>query len=573
MEPQVRPVYRIGDAEVDPVGGCIRRDGKELYLRPKALAVLLHLIEHRDEVVSKRGLMAAIWGDVAVADDALVGCIVEIRKTLGDNARHASFLRTVPKIGYRLLREAAIPPTLRTGRRVWQQATIGIVAVLLALLLAGAATRIHWHGAPSRREVAWWRLDEASGNSARDSSGNGNSGRFAGEVQRTPGKMGAARRFDGVSGKVQGVAASRGLPHGNAPRTVAAWVRTASSNGDRTPVFQYGPTTLKPGGGTILGLDELARPMFQTSPWTVDLVGTSHLDDDRWHYLTAVYEGIGTGMGRLYVDGVEEGSTKLPRLLDSNEDLLWSIGAAAGNSTHFRGAIGDVRVFSRALHANEIQALYGCSSGARYLLPVFSGSVRVEPPSLIRNTGTGYAGVQFARSDGRCAVDTLRGEGVGQNLDMQMDLLVPTDAGGNVSEAGPYFRSRAAAPGDGIIGGTSAGYWVQLQSNGMVRIKRLNPHSVVAFAAARPDFDPAVFHHLEIQARGSELTVLLDRQRLTFDQAGQIVDTVAIPPAWEGPPATGHNDHTAGVAFGSELLNSRIGGQQLKNLTIDVLKP
>jgi hypothetical protein len=44
-------------------------------------------------------------------------------------------------------------------------------------------------------------------------------------------------------------------------------------------------------------------------------------------------------------------------------------------------------------------------------------------------------------------------------------------------QAGPYFRSRAAAPGDGIVGGASRGYWVQLHSNGMVRIKRLNPHA------------------------------------------------------------------------------------------------
>ena len=90
---------------------------------------------------------------------------------------------------------------------------------------------------------------------------------------------------------------------------------------------------------------------------------------------------------------------------------------------------------------------------------------------------------------------------------MKMDILVPSDAAGNVGEAGPYFRSRAAAPGDGIVGGTSSGYWVQLHSNGMVRIKRLNPHAVVAFAAGWQGFDPAVFHHLAISARGRELRV------------------------------------------------------------------
>ena len=581
MEPQVRAVYRIGDAEVDPVGGCIRRDGKELYLRPKAQRVLLMLIEHRDEVVSKQDLMSAVWGDVAVAEDVLVGCIMEIRKTLGDHARRARFLRTVPKVGYRLVgsaQESAHPP----GRRFLLPAAMGTAALGLVILLGAATSRMGSPAPPSGGEVAWWRLDEAGGATIGDSSGNGNSGRLAGGVQWTAGKLGAALGFDGVSGQVVGTTPGRGLPRGSAPRTLAAWIRTASSNGDRTAIFQYGTALPRAGVSATLGLDELGRPEFQNSPWTPDVLGVSRLDDDAWHHLAAVYEGSETGTRRLFVDGVEEGSAKLRRRPDTGDASPWSMGAFLGNGTHFRGAIDDVRVFNRALRGAEIQALYGCSlgqpglvlpvAGRHYLLPVFSGNIRIEPYSAIRNAGTGYAGVQFARSDGRCAVATLRGENVGQDLDMNMDILVPTDAAGNVSEAGPYFRSRAAAPGDGIVGGTSSGYWVQLHSNGVVRVKRLNPHAVVAFAAARAGFDPAAFHHLEISARGRELRVRLDGDLVSFDQAGQAVTAVGIPPVWEGPPAVGHNDGAAGIAFGSELLNSQIGGQQVKNLTV-LLRP
>ena len=583
MEPQVRAVYRIGDAEVDPVGGCIRRDGKELYLRPKSLGVLLLLIERRDEVVSKQHLMSAVWGDVAVAEDVLVGCIMEIRKTLGDHARHPRFLRTVPKVGYRLVREAQDTPAHPPGRRFLLPAAMGTAALGLAILLGAAASRLHSPVASAGGEVAWWRLDEAGGATIGDSSGNGNSGRLAGGVRWTAGILGSALRFDGVSGQVQGITPGRALPRGSAPRTLAAWIRTASSNGDRTAIFQYGTAAPLAGVSATLGLDELGRPVFQTSPWITDVAGVTRLDDDAWHHLAAVYEGPETGTGRLFVDGVEEGSARLPRRPETGDVSPWSMGAFLGNGTHFRGAIDDARVFNRALRGAEIQALYGCSlgqpglalpvAGAHYLLPVFSGNIRIERSALIRNAGTGYAGVQFARSDGRCAVATLRGENVGQDLDMKMDILVPTDTAGNVSEAGPYFRSRAAAPGDGIVGGTSSGYWVQLHSNGVVRVKRLNPHAIVAFAAARPGFDPAVFHHLEISARGRELTVRLDGDLLSFDQAGQAVTTVEIPSVWEGPPAVGHNDGAAGMAFGSELLNSQIGGQQVKNLMVSVLRP
>ena len=38
--------------------------------------------------------------------------------------------------------------------------------------------------------------------------------------------------------------------------------------------------------------------------------------------------------------------------------------------------------------------------------------------------------------------------------------MVPADAAGHSTGAGPYFRSRRAYAGDGLMGGTSAGYFV-----------------------------------------------------------------------------------------------------------------
>ena len=284
MEPQVRPVYRIGDTEVDPVGGCIRRDGKELYLRPKSLWVLMSLIEHRDEVVSKQDLISGVWGDVAVADDALVGCIMEIRKTLGEHARHPRFLRTLSKVGYRLVREensgshpvgTSPVPCQSLRRRFLLPVAIGLAVAGLVFLLFAASSLRHSSAAPAGGEVAWWRLDEASGTTVGDSSGNGDSGRLGGGVQWTDGKLGSALRFDGVSGLVEGISSGRGLPRGSAPRTLTAWIRTASSNGDRTSIFKYGTTAPQHGVNAALGLDELGRPVFQTSPWIHDVFGVS----------------------------------------------------------------------------------------------------------------------------------------------------------------------------------------------------------------------------------------------------------------------------------------------------------
>jgi tetratricopeptide (TPR) repeat protein/DNA-binding winged helix-turn-helix (wHTH) protein len=102
MAPQL---YRIRDAnlEVRPDLGGLRRDGEEIYLRPKTFQTLLFLLDQRHRVVTKDEIAAEIWPDAAVTDDTIVQCIVEIRKLLGDDAKQAKYVRTFAKAGYRFV--------------------------------------------------------------------------------------------------------------------------------------------------------------------------------------------------------------------------------------------------------------------------------------------------------------------------------------------------------------------------------------------------------------------------------------------------------------------------------------
>ena len=52
-------------------------------LRPRTHDVLAYLAAHAGRLVSKQELMEAVWGDVAVTDDSLVQCLMEIRRALG----------------------------------------------------------------------------------------------------------------------------------------------------------------------------------------------------------------------------------------------------------------------------------------------------------------------------------------------------------------------------------------------------------------------------------------------------------------------------------------------------------
>ncbi len=71
--------------------------------------VLLCLVEHAGEVVSKNDLLDAVWQTEFVSDNTLQGRIAEIRDALGDNAQNPTFIETIRKRGYRLIAEIGIP--------------------------------------------------------------------------------------------------------------------------------------------------------------------------------------------------------------------------------------------------------------------------------------------------------------------------------------------------------------------------------------------------------------------------------------------------------------------------------
>ncbi len=98
-------VYQFKDCELDLTRNCLLRNGREVHLRQKAFQVLVRLIECRGRLVTKDELFTDLWPDTAVTDDVLVQVVKELRRTLGDDPHHPTFIKTVPKSGYRFICE------------------------------------------------------------------------------------------------------------------------------------------------------------------------------------------------------------------------------------------------------------------------------------------------------------------------------------------------------------------------------------------------------------------------------------------------------------------------------------
>jgi DNA-binding winged helix-turn-helix (wHTH) protein len=96
-------IYTSGDVRVDLARMAATRAGVPIPLEPKAFDVLVHLIEHRDRVVTKDELLDAVWTGTFVTPNVLTRAIAQVRKGLGDESDNARFIETVAKRGYRFI--------------------------------------------------------------------------------------------------------------------------------------------------------------------------------------------------------------------------------------------------------------------------------------------------------------------------------------------------------------------------------------------------------------------------------------------------------------------------------------
>ncbi len=90
---------------VSPRAGEVSGPGGRDKLDPKVMGVFLLMAERAGEVVPREDLLARLWPNAVVTDDALTRCFYELRRQLshaGGDERYRSMIETLPKRGYRL---------------------------------------------------------------------------------------------------------------------------------------------------------------------------------------------------------------------------------------------------------------------------------------------------------------------------------------------------------------------------------------------------------------------------------------------------------------------------------------
>ncbi len=155
--PAARPPdrFRVGEFEVRPESHELSGPQGVQRIRPLLMAVLLRLAAEPGQVVTRERLLAEVWPRRMVNDEVLSRAIAELRTALGDDARQARYIETLPKAGYRLVAEVQRmdaagtsgtgpeppaapqhPPVPRTRLVVTVLASLAVAGVLAAGFLA-----------------------------------------------------------------------------------------------------------------------------------------------------------------------------------------------------------------------------------------------------------------------------------------------------------------------------------------------------------------------------------------------------------------------------------------------------
>src|SRR5579862_6404752 len=109
-------LWRFADCEVDELRRELRIRGTTVEVEPKPLELLLQLLHHAGEVVTKDELLEGVWPGTTVVDGSLATAISKLRRVLGDEDQHV--ILTIPRVGYRLI--AAVQSKALTGG-VWAE--------------------------------------------------------------------------------------------------------------------------------------------------------------------------------------------------------------------------------------------------------------------------------------------------------------------------------------------------------------------------------------------------------------------------------------------------------------------
>jgi hypothetical protein len=218
--------------------------------------------------------------------------------------------------------------------------------------------------------IGYWKFDEDSGTVAADSSGNGHTGTISGGGSLSAlGKNGRTLLLDGASGY-----ASMGNDSAfdlSSAGTVSLWFRTNSFTNDYPHLLSRGASAGWDTPGWALFMFKSGSLGFgmrvnDPAPATsVAQTGSGHNQTGVWKHVAATWNGTRI---QVYINGVYNTSAAQTVTPPSTGKTLQAGRYQESGNGWFNGSIDEVRIYSRALSADEIRLVYSNPPNLLYVV-------------------------------------------------------------------------------------------------------------------------------------------------------------------------------------------------------------
>lgn len=229
--------------------------------------------------------------------------------------------------------------------------------------LAASTADLHKGSTLENGLVGHWTFDGADvTTTVTDRSGQGNDGYFIGSATSSAkviGKLGQALNFDGSDHHIRVDAVANDVQSGSA--TMSLWFKLASRFDINSTADQLLFTVSTAASTNDLGLRlEESNGAFQFATFStiVDFINSTvtSWEANAWYHVVGVIDTDVGGGQRLYVNGILDNSSSV-----TSRGSTFATQANIGNTwsgSPFQGVLDDVRIYNRALSANEVNQLY-----------------------------------------------------------------------------------------------------------------------------------------------------------------------------------------------------------------------
>ena len=227
-----------------------------------------------------------------------------------------------------------------------------IRCLFIAIAVLGLLSGMLANAAVDENTVAVWLFEEGAGDVAKDASGNGHDGEFAGKPKWVKAKFGGGLEFPGNDSGYVVVESTKKLELETL--SIEAWVKVEEGTGKWQGIVckqKAGCGNRNYGIWVHVDQHVLHSEIGANGACGFAIDATTDITDNKWHHLAFTYDGK---MGRAYVDGELEIEAPNGTTFQSADPITIGV-PNLNNANGLKGVIDEIRISNVARTEAEIK--------------------------------------------------------------------------------------------------------------------------------------------------------------------------------------------------------------------------